>query len=521
MASNFDRAKKVVSNESPELVAHLLADLMGEVERQRLLIEKIKTENAAKDQSAFEIEEKVKVLRRLMFDSGAERRTEATDRPRDKSQEEAFLFSQAAFPSPEVRDKQNAKSSVLDEPLVNHRMSAEALIAESRIRGFASCVSADWQDTGLFDESSKIQIIERRYVREKHRRFKYKYVGSESPDKEIIITASGADELLPGMNYTTEFVASVVADKYISHMPLERQTREMESLGLRGIKNSTLSKHCALAAASLERLQERILREDLLTSDLGLHIDETPWKIQNKHQKDGFMWVISNRYGAYYFYKPTRSGQVLKEKLIGYDGPVLTDGFSGYNVLQEIGIPQANCWAHARREFLPLESHDPGVKPILDQIDELFAVERRARSFSELKILRATESSVILDRLKELLSNERQTARDGSQKKKAIEYTVKRWDGLTMFISDTRLPLSNNEAERTIRHAVMGRKNYYGSGSHSGAATAATLFTIIESCKKNDIDPRGFILMCLQRVASTEELETPLAYARRTRHHAD
>ena len=179
MASNFDRAKKVVSNESPELVAHLLADLMGEVERQRLLIEKIKTENAAKDQSAFEIEEKVKVLRRLMFDSGAERRTEATDRPRDKSQEEAFLFSQAAFPSPEVRDKQSAKSSVLDEPLVDHRMSADALITESRIRGFASCVSADWQDTGLFDESSKIQIIERRYVREKHRRFKYKYVGSE------------------------------------------------------------------------------------------------------------------------------------------------------------------------------------------------------------------------------------------------------------------------------------------------------------------------------------------------------
>ena len=77
--------------------------------------------------------------------------------------------------------------------------------------------------------------------------------------------------------------------------------------------------------------------------------------------------------------------------------------------------------------------------------------------------------------------------------------------------------MSNNEAERTIRHAVVGRKNFYGSGSHTGAATAATLYTIIESAKKNDIDPRTFLLMCLSNVAEGKELETPLAYARRTR----
>jgi hypothetical protein len=63
------------------------------------------------------------------------------------------------------------------------------------------------------------------------------------------------------MNYSTDFVAGVVADKYVSHMPLERQTREMESLGLSGIKNSTLSRLCGLAAACLEPLHEKILRE--------------------------------------------------------------------------------------------------------------------------------------------------------------------------------------------------------------------------------------------------------------------
>lgn len=301
-------------------------------------------------------------------------------------------------------------------------------------------------------------------------------------------------------------------------MPLERQTREMESLGLHGMKNSTLTRMCALASASLELLQEKILREDLVPSDLALHVDETPWKIQNKSEKNGYMWTISNRYGAYYFYNPSRSAVVAVEKLAGYLGPVLTDGFKSYDDhLLKAGIAHAYCWAHARREFLPLEDHDPTVKPILDLIDQLFAVEREAKSFADLKILRETRSVLLLDELKKLLIEELPHSRASSQKRKAIEYTLKRWDGLTLFTTEIRLPLSNNEAERTIRHAVMGRKNYYGSGNRSGAETAATLFTIIESAKKNDIDPRTYLLMVLKQVARDEDPETPLAFARRTR----
>lgn len=91
------------------------------------------------------------------------------------------------------------------------------------------------------------------------------------------------------------------------------------------------------------------------------------------------------------------------------------------------------------------------------------------------------------------------------------------WPGFEMFLTDTRIPLSNNEAERTIRHAVVGRKNYYGSGSHTGAETAATLFTIIESCKKNDIDPRSYLQFVLKWIAEgaiAEDIRTPLEQAK-------
>lgn len=170
-----------------------------------------------------------------------------------------------------------------------------------------------WKNTGLFDETFRIQIIERSYVKEVHKKYKYKLDSkfNSDPDKEVIITANGPSSLLPGMNYSTDFVVSVVADKYISHMPLERQTREMESLGLKGIKNSTLSRLSGLAAASLEPIQAEILSE-LKSSDLALHLDETPWGIQNKNEKDGYMWIVSNRYGSHYLFKPTRSGQVFK-----------------------------------------------------------------------------------------------------------------------------------------------------------------------------------------------------------------
>ena len=522
------REKKILIEEKdPRVLQALVEDLVRRNKELENIIAQAELERLQKAQSSFVFEEQVKLLRRELFGKSSEKRpTEAADRPRDKSQTEALEFSKAAFPAPATRDeneKGKAKGRLLPRVTIEHYPSAYRLNEEAKTLGVANPnAKADWIDTGLVERSTKIQIIERSYIQEEHLKHKMKLRDEVKPidvEKDVIVTASTEDaDLLPGMSYTTEFVHAVVSDKYISHMPPERQTREMESLGLGSMKNSTLTRMCALAAASLEPLQEKILREDLVPSDLALHVDETPWKIQNKNEKDGYMWTISNRYGAYYFYKPSRSAAVAVEKLLGYRCPVLTDGFKSYDDhLLKAGMPHAYCWAHARREFLPLEDHDPTVKPILDLIDKLFAVEREAKHFADLKILREIKSALILDDLKKLLIEELPRSRASSQKRKAIEYTLKRWDGLTLFKTETRLPLSNNEAERTIRHAVMGRKNYYGSGNHTGAETAATLFTIIESAKKNDVDPRTYLLMVLKQVAHGQEPETPLAFARRTR----
>jgi len=241
-----------------------------------------------------------------------------------------------------------------------------------------------------------------------------------------------------------------------------------------------------------------------------------PWNTQqpNKHKNE-----VAEGNFYLYFFKPTRSGQVMKEKLKGYEGAVLTDAYSGYNALddEEMDIDQGNCWSHGRRNFINLESYDESVRPILDLIDELFEIEKEAKTFEELEKLRSTKSKLVTEKLRQQLYDELPNSREVSAKRKAIDYLLKRWPRFTRFLTDIRLPLTNNEAERTVRHAVMGRKNFYGAATHSGAETAATLYTVIESCKKNDLDPESFIKMALELVARGDAPPTPLSYARQIR----
>jgi transposase len=365
-----------------------------------------------------------------------------------------------------------------------------------------------------------VTVIERKYVKLLHRRQKYKLKSEYclGDEKQVIVTADGADKLLPGSMYSIDFASSVVSDKYVSHIPLERQTRQMESLGLGKLSTKVLYNLCETSSVHLEEVALRI-RDEILTCGLCVHSDETPWPIQVKTQDNGYMWIISNSAGSYYRFEPTRSGEVIGETLKSYTGPVLTDGFVGYNRLGKInGIILANCWAHVRRKFFDAQENYPEqATEILDLIDTLFAIERRAKSFEELKTLRIEESAILIDKILTWLTDNKNKCRPDDGLHKAIAYNLKYWSGLIKFLKDVKIPLSNNEAERTIRHAVMGRKNFYGSRTHNGADVAAVLYTVIESCKKVELDPRMFLNMALKIASRGDPVPTPLEYARQIR----
>ena len=107
-------------------------------------------------------------------------------------------------------------------------------------------------------------------------------------------------------------------------------------------------------------------------------------------------------------------------------------------------------------------------------------------------VVRAERSKPILARLQAWALE--QMALPRSSIRKAIEYMLRYWPGLTAFIEEPLVPLDNNRVERALRGLVVGRKNHYGSRSRRGTEVAALFYSLIETAKLRGLDPRKYLL---------------------------
>lgn len=85
---------------------------------------------------------------------------------------------------------------------------------------------------------------------------------------------------------------------------------------------------------------------------------------------------------------------------------------------------------------------------------------------------------------------------------KALAYARKRWAAITRFLDDGTAEIDNNIAERAIRSIAIGRKNWLFAGSKAGGERAAALYSVIETCKLNGIEPQAYIADVIARIAS-------------------
>lgn len=488
-----------------------LIDRNEEIVKDNERLRKLQAENK---QQQLDMEHQRNVLRKLIFGHGVEKHTDNTGRKRRiKEDQTLLLHAQSLAPAPTAEE-----SAGLEKSVEYHAMSITELLAIAKDMDLQRQTPDAWEVIkGLTDDATEVTVIERQYVSVLHKRMKYRYQPNpdELLDKEVIVTADNGEKLIPGAGYSIDFALSVVSDKYEFHLPLERQTRRMERAGLK-IGTKTLSNFGAAVAVHMEPVTSKIL-QGILGANLGVNCDETPWWIQGNHDDDGYMWTASNQAGTYYRFEPTRSGKVIAEILQGYEGPVLADGYGGYSRLKKNKkIDLANCWAHARRRFFDLaENYSEDVGWILKQMRTLFDVEREAKDYEQLGKLRSEKSKLLVDEIKIwLMAMKTKHLPQSTMITQAVNYTLNHWDGLTKFLNDVRIPLTNNDAERAMRHAVMGRKNFYGSQTINGADTAATLYTVIESCKKVELNPTAFMRQAIHRNNHNEPQITPLEYAR-------
>jgi hypothetical protein len=394
-----------------------------------------------------------------------------------------------------------------------YEFKVEELREESILRGISGQNEAWKKMKDFYKESTEITITERTYKKVVHKQARYRLKDEfNTTGKEVIITAPGPVKLKSGCQYSVDFGLSVVSDKYEYHLPLERQRRKMEAAGL-NVEVKTLYNLCETVAEHCESVVDGI-REDIMRDFCAVHLDETPWRILGT-KESGQMWVMSNRLSSYYRFEPTRSGLVAEEMLKGYQGSVVTDGFAGYNRIKKSeDVRVGHCWAHARREFFErFDDFPTECGQALDLIDKIFELETKARTFDQLRELRRTEIKAVIQEYQQWLLETRPKFMPGDGISKAVDYSLKFWSELTLFLKDLTVPIDNNDAERALRHIVMGRKNFAGSKTINGADTAATLYTVIESAKKSGLQPKDYLKYLITERWHKRTPLTPQGYA--------
>jgi transposase len=389
----------------------------------------------------------------------------------------------------------------LDEEIIDYKYESECC---------PKCGSDKFSEmSNCHEESSEFEVIERRYLLKRHKRQKYSCKGCHN-----IVTAPGGVKLTPGGEFSIQIATQIVSDKFEDHIPLERQRKRMKRAGL-NVEAKTLY---GLTEHLYNRLfaMNELIRQDVL-SEHWVHIDESPMNFYNPNKSKGYVWSMSNPRGAYYQFEPTRSGDVAREMLKSYQsGVVITDGFSGYNFLDnQENIKHVFCWAHVRRKFFEAMSFDPKAEDMVDLIDALYEVEHEAEVLGDLSNLRSKKSSLIIKEIGVWIEDQEGHYLDSTSMGKAINYYLQRREGLHYFISDHFVPIDNNMAERRQRCPVMGRKNYLHFKSINGADVGMLFYSIIESCKSNGLNAKAFINEMAHRSANNENLESPYQYSKR------
>jgi transposase len=212
---------------------------------------------------------------------------------------------------------------------------------------------------------------------------------------------------------------------------------------------------------------------------------------------------------AAFFYSADRGGVHADAHLATYAGLMQADAYAGFNRLYEAGrkpgpIVEAMCWAHARRKFFDLArlNKAPIAIEAVERIDALFAIERdiNGKPPPERRRVRNDDSRPLATALETWLRQQRAKLSAKNEIAKAIAYSLNRWSGLIRFLDDGRLCMTNNAAERALRCVAVGRHNWTFAGSDEGGRRAAAIYTLVETAKLNDIDPRAWLADVLARL---------------------
>lgn len=337
------------------------------------------------------------------------------------------------------------------------------------------------------------------------------------PCQEYVAIARMPKMILPKSIATPELVAHIIVSKYMDHLPLYRQETIWRRYNVdltRSNLSSWILKVADLCLPIVKQMQNNILISDYVQAD------ETTLQVMSestRHNKQkSYMWVYRGGDLAHptvvYSYQETRGGYHAKAFLTNFKGYLQTDAYSGYNWAgNHDEVTTIGCMAHARRPFADLVklSKRPGLAmQALKFFQKLYAIEKIARekklSAEKRYELRLIKAPPILEEFKTWLEEQAPKVPAQHRMQRAIQYVLRHWNNLTNYLKDGRIEIDNNAVENAIRPFALGRKNWLFAGSPKGAYAGAIFYSLIETCKANNIDPYHYFCTIFHHLPSCE-----------------
>lgn len=334
---------------------------------------------------------------------------------------------------------------------------------------------------------------------------------------------------IQGSIATPSLLAQIATAKFADGLPLYRQESILARAGIE-LSRTTLATWMGKVATSLTPLYN--LMNDLLDQSPVLFVDETHLQVLKVKDKrptsKSYLWVrvgsVEGRKIVLFHFDPTRSSEVPLALLAGYKGFVMTDDYSGYNVIESLpGIRRLQCWMHVRRYFKKalkaLGKHGRGgiADQALARIRKLYMVERECATLSpeDRFQYRLERAKPLLDDFREWLEISHGELPPKSATGKAVKHALDVWNYLVVYLEDGRLTMDNSPAENAIRPVAVGRKNFLFCDSVEGAEATATLYSVIETAKAHGFDPFTYLRLVIERLTvalTIEDIEALLPW---------
>ena len=308
--------------------------------------------------------------------------------------------------------------------------------------------------------------------------------------------------LLPHSYASASVVTDVIVKKYADALPLYRQEQMWKRLGV-DLRRNTMASWVVLTAETyLKPFSDALLTE--LLRQAVIHADETVLQVNKEPGRNATdesrIWAYASSRQAkrqirYFRYEESRKGACAEKVLGCYTGVVVTDGYSGYNLLSK--ATRAGCWAHARRKWVEAMPTGTTRKNSLaakglEYCSRLFEVEQKLEGLSEdtRQKLRQLLSKPIVDEYYAWLDT---IFKPVGKLKKAITYSLNQREYLCAFLDHGEIEISNNQVENTIRPIVVGRKNWLFCDTQDGANASVAIYTLLETAKANSLYPESYL----------------------------